>query len=84
MDLSVLLTWQPVFATGGDPGEQGGSHRVLYDLDLEITQSLPWGLTGHTVNPSHCVKGLTGLEREARIIGSYLEAGYVVHHWLHQ
>lgn len=33
------MTWQPVFATGGDPGEQGGSHCALYDLGSEVTCS---------------------------------------------
>lgn len=82
--LSVLMTWQPVFATGGDPGEQCGSHRALYDLGLEVTCSTVTSTVSYWSHRSteFIVWGDSrGHEREARIIGIYVDAGYIVHHW---
>lgn len=66
------MTWQPVFATGGDPGEQGGSHCALYDLGSEVTCStVTQYLIGHTGQLSSLCEGThEGMKGKQGLLGA--------------
>lgn len=73
--LSVLTRWQPALPWVADPTEQGRSHRVFYDLTLEIICShLCCILLATETNPDTVWEGTTqGCERqEEGIMGHHL------------